>query len=89
MFYYEYISENLKELNNYKGRLAIYPCGINGERTVKVLKEIYSIVPDYLIDNNRCKNEEKYFSLEEFKEIYEKDILLIDPYNYLVLLGFH
>lgn len=55
--------------NDMSRHIIIFPCGDIGIQTVNILENIYSIKPEYIVDNNKCKYTNNIYDVSLFDKI--------------------
>lgn len=70
-----YINKRLKKfLDKGRNKIVIFPFGKNGKLLKDMMKEYYDMTPQYIVDNEYCKYNEKIISFAQLKEVYDESM---------------
>lgn len=53
------ITESVERIISTGGQIVVFPCGDVGIQVINIMKNVYGIEPDYLIDNHKCHYSER------------------------------
>ena len=57
--------------------IIVYPCGDIGIRTIEIMKGIYGIVPDFIVDDKKCAYSKDIYPTSLFKTIDRKKYYIL------------
>ena len=65
------------QIEQGKKKFVIYPFGVNGKLTKKILNEEFHIQEKYVVDNILCENDVTVKSIDYLREDYYKDDFIV------------